>query len=129
MAKNKTATEAALEENGAAERERIEVLAQRVQLLFGFCVELIPDKDLLDRVAKYSDSRVGHVQAMAPIIGAFGMDWEVAEFETRLKARRARALYDLINTLEITEKERLEFHEKQGARAKGRAELSRVLGL
>jgi hypothetical protein len=46
-----------------------------------------------------------------------------------LKARRAKALYNLIDVLDTTEKELVEFGEKQPAREKGREQIDRILGL
>lgn len=42
---------------------------------------------------------------------------------------RADALVNLIQVLEETEKERMVFADKQKARAQGRADISKMLGL
>lgn len=109
-------------------QERVLILAEKVKLLFAFCGDLIPDKDLLRDVAKNSQEKVSTGMAMAPIIGAFGGNWEAVEFDTKLKARRADALFNLINVLDETEKERGEFETSQKEKAKGQADLARILG-
>lgn len=116
-------------ETDLEKRGRVIVLAERVKLLFGFCAELIPDKDLLKETASVAEDRIGTAMAMAPIIGAYGMDSEVAEFNARLHSRRAKALFELINVLDETEKERLEFKEKQKNKAQGRADIARMFGI
>lgn len=118
-----------IKEDSIEYKEKIEQIAEQVKLLFSFCFQLVPDLDILKKVSKLSDERVSTSMAMAPIFGAHGMDWEVAEFETKLKAKRAEALMNLVQVLADTEKERLEFASKQGAKAKGRADLAKILGL
>lgn len=110
-------------------KEKAIILAEKVKLLFGFCADLIPDKDMLKDVMKFSNENVGRTMAMAPIIGAYGMDYEAAEFEARLRAERSEALFKLIDTLERTENERVEFDKKQKNRKEGREQLAKALGL
>jgi hypothetical protein len=111
------------------ERERIKILAERIKLLFGFCGDLIKDKDLGERVLKLSSSRAEFALSAAPILGAFGLDYEAKNFEAALHAKRAKALLNLLEVLESTENERVEFHEREKRRANGRAELMKTLGL
>jgi hypothetical protein len=59
-------------------KERAVILAERVKLLFGFCADLIPDKDLLKEVMEVSGKRENNALSMAPILGAMGMDYEEA---------------------------------------------------
>lgn len=125
----KTATGAMIEARDEAYQEKVEQVAEQVKLLFSFCFQLVPDLDILKKVSKLSGERVSTAMAMAPILGAQGMDYEEVEFETRLKAKRADALVNLIQVLEETEKERMVFADKQKARAQGRADISKMLGL
>ncbi len=104
-------------------------LAERVGLLFGFCADMIKDKDLLKDTLEFSDNNVSRTQAMAPILTAYGMDYDAAEFEAKLRARRSSALFNLIDTLEQTELERIEFEKKQNGRREGRDQLAKALGL
>jgi hypothetical protein len=110
------------------EQERAVILAERVKLLFGFCADLIPDKDLLEKVLKQAQDRQSFAISAAPILGAFGEDYEEHEIEARIRKERADALLNLIKTLEKTEKDRLEFKEKQMAKRKGTEQLRRILG-
>lgn len=105
-----------------------EMLAERIKLLFGFCADLIPYQDRFEAVLREAERRSDYVLAATPIITAFGGDYEAKHFEAELHRKRAKALLNLIKTLDETEKERAEFTEKQAAKAKGRAELARILG-
>lgn len=125
----KTATEVVMEGREAEERERIAMLAEQIKLLFGFAAQMIPDIDLLERVAKLSDDRVSTADAMAPILMAHGMNWEKISMEKRVHAKRAEAVLALIRTLKETEDERIEFQRKHDAGQKGRDELSKILGI
>jgi hypothetical protein len=120
------------EKNGGAviqsEQERAVILAERVKLLFSFCADLIPDKDLLKKVLKQAQDRQSFALSAAPILGAFGMDYEEHEIEARIRKERADALLNLITTLEKTEKDRAEFKEKQAEKQKGAEQLRRILG-
>lgn len=109
-------------------KEKIEELAQKVQLLFPFLFDLGKDIDLLERVAKHSDEMVDRTMSMAPIIGAFGENYEELEFEARLKQKRGEALFKLVKVIIDTEAERIEFKEKQKAKAEGREQLRSILG-
>ncbi len=109
-------------------KERALILAERVKLLFGFCADLIPDKELLEEVMNLSGKRTSDVLSMAPILGAFGQDYKEVHFEAEVKARRAKALYDLINTLDETEKEREEFRKKQESKQAGLETIKKILG-
>lgn len=129
MKEVKTATEISIEERDIDYQAKVQIVAEQVKLLFGFCFQLVPDLDILKKVAKLSDDRVSTAMAMAPIFGAVGGDWEVAEFETKLKAKRADALLNLIEVLEQTEKDRIEFAEKQKGKSEGRAQMARIFGL
>lgn len=110
------------------EEERIHELAGKIMTLWPFISMLIPDKDLIQRAAKGAGDRASFAASAAPILGAFGMDYEEKEFEANLHRRRAEALFNLVDTLDQTEKERAEFVAKQQEKAKGRAMLSKILG-
>ena len=110
-------------------KERKIILAEKVRLLFGFCADLIKEKDLLEEVLNVCDDRQSFAVSAAPILGAFGIDYEEQEFELGLRKKRAEALLNLIKILEETEKERLEFQIKQKAKFKGRAQLKKILGI
>ncbi len=115
--------------NTQEEQERILVLAERVKLMFGFCVDLIPDLDLLKRTVDGTADRYSMALSAAPILGAFGQDYEEIAFKNQLEHERAKALCNLIETLDRTEKERQEFVKNQGVKARGRADIVRMLGL
>lgn len=110
-------------------KEHVAILAEKIKLLFGFCADLIKDKDLLKETLGLCEDRQSFAVSAAPILGAFGMDYEEPEFEAGMRKKRAKALLDLIEALEETEKERLEFQAKQKAKAKGRDQLRKILGI
>jgi hypothetical protein len=80
-------------------------VAEQVKLLFGFCAQLIPDKEIILKTMDLAIEKQNDTMAMAPIIGAFGRDYREAEVKSRTTAERAKALYDLIDCLERTELE------------------------
>lgn len=102
--------------------------ATHVELLLQFSGSLIPFLDLLKETYEGAGNQVSLTDAMAPIIGAFGEDYEAISFEKKLKARRAKALYELVKVLSETEKEREEFAEKRERNKEGRAQLAKLLG-
>jgi len=83
---------------------------------------------LLKDVAKGASERSSMALTMAPILGAFGQDYEVVYAQKEIERKRAKALYELIKTLDDTEKERAEFAEKQVAKQEGLAQLHKALG-
>jgi len=107
----------------------IEMLAERVKLLWGFLAELIPHKEKLKEVAEKTSERSSMALAMAPILGAFGQDYEEVHLQKEIERKRAKALYELVSTLDETEKERAEFAEKKVKRSEGLKEIHRALGL
>lgn len=110
-------------------KEKALILAERVKLLFGFCADLIPDKEMLKEVLDKAGNTESMTMTLAPILGAFGQDYEVAHTEAKIRTERAKALYDLVDTLDRTEKERAEFSQKQIRKQEGLAQLHRALGL
>lgn len=129
MKKKKTAQEIRIEENNLNEKARIDILAERIKLLFGFCAELIKDKDLVKKVLEVSEKRRDFALSGAPILGAFGIDYEEREVDAKLHAERAKALLNLLETLERTETERAEFSNKQIEIAKNRKQIESILGM
>jgi hypothetical protein len=105
------------------------VLAERIKLLFGFCAELIPVKDKIKASLDYANERASTAMAAAPILGAFGQDYEEVHFEANIRARRAKAVYDLILVLEDTETERLEFQRTKSMKKANLAVLMSHLGM
>lgn len=112
----------------AEEEIEIHILAERIKLLFGFCAELIPSLPLLKKVAVKTNGRVSTSMAIAPIMGAMGMDWEEKQFYVELEARRADALYNLVLVLDETEKDRVKFLEAQAKKREGQEVIKRILG-
>ena len=111
------------------QKEKVLILAERVKLLFGFCANLIPHKKMLKNTYALAEDKEMMSLSMAPILGAFGQDYESVHNEARIKKERAKALYNLIDCLDRTEKERLEWAEKQNKKQEGLAQLRRALGL
>ena len=110
-------------------KEKIVELSEKVKLLFRFCVDLIPDKKLLKDTAKLASDRRSFAMSTAPILEAYGDNWEKAELEARLNEERADALYHLIDTLDRTEKERTAFQGKQHRIAGEQEKLRGTLGI
>ena len=102
-----------MKEEELEKRSKAIELAEKVKLLFGFCADLIPDKEMLKETLELAEKRQSMGMGMAPILGAFGQDWEAVENEASLKSERAKALYELIDCLDRIEKKRLEFAEKR----------------
>ena len=109
--------------------EKALILAEKVKLLFGFCADLISDKEMLKDVYDLADKRQSMSLSMAPILGAFGENYEDIENEAGIRKERAKALYELIDTLDRTEKERTEYEEKKKSRSLGLAQIHKALGL
>ena len=109
-------------------KERILILAEKVRLLFGFCTDLIGDIDLLESTAVGAASRTDMTLTMAPILGAFGQDYEDVHFKRDLERKRANALFNLVKVLRDTEKEREEWTKKQERKRAGLAQLRGILG-
>lgn len=109
--------------------ERVLLLAERLKLLFMFCGDLVPDKDLIEEAASNLGEMQSNSQTLAPILTNVGLDWQEAEFDAKLKGKRARALFHLIDTLDKTEKERQEFNEQRQKKKIVREELAKIVGL
>lgn len=110
-------------------RARIEVLAERLKLFLGFAAHFIDDIDLLKEVAEKGSDRASTVMAAAPIIEAFGMDWEEKHFEAELQSKRAAALYNLVKVIKETEDDRIKHQADKVKSAAGRDQLRRALGI
>lgn len=123
------ADETLLSDGANEERIRAEELAMKIKLLFGFCADLIPYLDLIEKTTDSAYNKTNHAMSMAPIIGAMGGDYEEIHFEASLKAKRSDALLNLIKTLKETEDERIEFKEKMKAKKAGMADLMRIMGM
>ncbi len=115
--------------NEQTKRARAEVLSERIKLLFIFVLELKNDKDLLQEAIDAANDRASFASSAAALFGAVGMDYESAEFEAILHARRAKAILNLINTLEETEKDRAEQISKSKKKAEAQNMLRGILGM
>lgn len=118
-----------MKKDDKTEEERVIVLAEQVKNLLVFASLLIEDLDLLEKVAKQSADIQSHTQAMAPVFGAVGMDWEEKDMEAGLHRKRAVALVNLVKVIRDTEGERAEFKASQASKAEARAQLSQFLGI
>jgi hypothetical protein len=114
--------------NDIQTKMNVEMVAERVQLLFDFCAALIP-YEMLSETLQVANTRASFAVDATPILEAYGREWEVDRFHAELTAKRAKALYQLINVLDTTERERLEFAEKQAAREERRKQIEQLLGL
>ena len=110
-------------------RIEAEMVAEKIKLLWGFLADLIPHLPTLKDIAEETSERSSMALTMAPILGAFGQDYEAVHAQKEIERKRAKALYELIKTLDDTEKERAEFAKKQEVKKEGLAQLHRALGL
>ncbi len=110
-------------------KEKIIEVAERVKLLFQFCAELIPDKELLKKTLEVCEDTQQMAGSTAVIIGACGGDYQALENQARLRKERAAALYNLIEVLEKTEKEQIEFAKKAKTKQANLRQLQGILGL
>lgn len=107
---------------------RAEVLASRIMLLFTMVYDLREFKDLLEEVSSTYESRASLAVSMAPIFGAVGEDYEQVEMEQTLYAKRAKAILNLITTIDETEETRRKFIDAKAAKQKGRDQLRQIFG-
>ena len=107
----------------------IEMLAERVKLLWVFLADLIPHKETLKEVMEKTGERSSMALSIAPILGAFGQDYEEVHLQKEIERKRAKCLYELINVLDETEKERTEFAEKKVKKMEGLKQIHKALGL
>jgi hypothetical protein len=110
-------------------KARVIELVERVKLLFTFCAQIFPDKDLLEKTVEVANERSAHIDAGAVLVEASGIDYFAASDEARIKKERAKALYDFIVTLERTDKELTEVKKKAGERRIGAEQIKRMFGL
>ena len=106
-------------------QERIELLAGKITILFGFCTELISDVDLLKEAFTETAKKADFTISAAPILGAYGMNYEEKNIEWKIKADRAEALINLIEVLDRTEKERAAMRIKKVRME----EITKLLGI
>jgi hypothetical protein len=95
------------------ENEKAEQLAEKIKVLFGFCASFIPEMDLLKETLTGVHDKENFTMSAAPLLGAFGVDYEQKNWEWRMKRERAEALINLIEVLDRTEKERVEMNQKK----------------
>lgn len=115
--------------NTVDDEEKILNLAEQIKNLLIFSSLLVPDLELLEKVANESADIQSHVQAIAPILGAVGLDYEEKDLEAGIRRRRSIALVNLVKTIKETEQERAEFAKSKDAKLAARAQLGGILGL
>jgi hypothetical protein len=94
------------------DKEKIEMLAERVKLLFGFCADFIPDIEILRETLLGARQKEDFTMSAAPMLGAYGIYFEEKNAEWKLRRERAEALINLIEVLDRTEKQRVKSKEK-----------------
>ena len=110
-------------------RIEAEIVAERIKLLWVFLADFIPHLPMLKDVVEGASKHSSMVLTIAPILDAFGQDYEIVHAQKEIERKRVKALYELIKTLDDTEKERAEFAKKQKAKKKGLIQLHKALGL
>jgi len=104
--------------NITKEQIKIEELASKIQLLFGFCGALIKDKELILKCTNIASDQQNYAMSAAVLIEACGGDYQEDELEARIVRDRGKALYDLVCVLDQTEKDRGEFKGSQEQKKK-----------
>ncbi len=113
--------------NNQANDERIDELASKVTTLLQFAALMVDDIDLLEEVYGESTETIAHVDALAPVIGAVGGDWEESRLEADVRRKRARAILELAKVIRDTESDRVKLKAKQANMAKARSMLGGIL--
>lgn len=116
------------EKNEKYSHEDVLIVAERIKLLWGFLAELIPHKEMLKEAAEKAGDRSSMVLSAAPLIGAFGQDYEEIHMYREVERKRAVALYNLVNVLIETEEDFKEFFQSQHDKRAGLEQLRGVLG-
>lgn len=111
------------------EKIRINALAERIKLLFGFCVDLIPDIDLIEKTASNAGEKASMSMSAAPLLEAAGIDYEEKNAEWELRRKRADALANLLKVLRDTENDRQEIEKKSATMQGHRKEIARLFGI
>lgn len=128
MTTNSTETNST-DEPTLEEKIRIDTLAERIKLLFGFCADLIPDIDLIEKTAKNAGDRESMSLSAAPLLEAAGIDYEEKNAQWQLRRKRAEALANLVRVLRDTEAERKEMEGKAASKQNHRKEIARIFGI
>lgn len=95
------------------EKIRIEELAMKIKLLFGFCTALIPDIDLLEKANAEAAEKSSMALSAAPVLEAVGLNYREKHATWDLRDKRSKALLNLLKVLKETEEERTEFNKEQ----------------
>lgn len=114
---------------GRAIDEKVQEVARKVEILFQFAADLIKDKEMLKKVMELSAEKESNVLTLAPILGAYGENYEDAQIAARIKRERSKALYDLIDTLSRTAREQAEYDMKKKGRQEALDQIHRAIGL
>lgn len=101
------------------------ILGEKIKLLWGFMADLIPEREKIKQVAENAAERQDNAMSMAPILGAYGLDWEEAEAKAKRVKRRAEILYDLLCVLA----EDFEAKEEDGRVQEDREQLKKMFNL
>ncbi|MBX2906189.1 MAG: hypothetical protein KF744_09135 [Taibaiella sp.] len=99
--------------NIMSKEERVALLAQRIELLFGFMAEMVQDIDLLEETERVTADRASFAASAAPIFGALGEDYRQHEMEAALRCKRSAAVLNMLRVLRDTEAERKVFYSEQ----------------
>ena len=110
-------------------KKRVEALVPLIETIWQECAMMIPFKDLLQETLALCRDRESTAEGGAAILTACGIDYEEASLEARIRKERSRALLNVIETLERTEKERLDYAGKKVAKQAGAAQLRKILGM
>ena len=114
--------------NDTEKQARVELLAQRIELLFGFMAEMLPDIDLLEEAETTFGSRESFAVSAAPIFGALGEDFRKHEMEAKVRRRRAGALLQMLRVLRDMEADRNNFHAEKTAQQAAVNEFMKQFG-
>ena len=87
---------------------RILEIAEKMKVLILFAADLIPDLDVLEKLVKDSGDKESFIDSAFPIITALGQDADLKRMEWTVRHERSKAVFNLVKTLDETEKQRNE---------------------
>jgi hypothetical protein len=107
------------------EKPDIYEIASLVDVAFHFVSMLIPYLEILEKTNNNAKNKEELSLSAAPLLGAFGVDFDKKEREWRIIRKRGEALVNLVKTLKETELER----QQNSTFVNEREQIIEMLGL
>lgn len=112
-----------------ADKKKIQAVADSVMTIMQIAALLIPNRGILERVIQQSGDRYDMATGGAAVLLAVGIDYEEKAMEAELHQRRAKAVLNLVDVIEKTERARQEFRDSQQTKRSARADLEKIFGM